>query len=511
MYIEPNTTIILLKDCPLDTTYEHTIYFGTKSAQEKYFKSLAKYTLNEQTYQRVNRGRMRVAYKADSIYDCNYLMFQNTNYGSKWFYAFIKSIEYVNNITAEIEFEIDVMQTWFFDYTLGQCFVEREHVDSDKIGEHTVPEKLETGDYISEEISSTGFLGETYIVIATTFDDNYENVSGGLYAGVYSGLYLHTFQNNAQGAAAANSFINGAVNANKLDGIITVTLMSQHMVSERGSTTPKTRTITKTKFKDLKRADGSAIKNNKLLTYPYNFLYVSNLQGNHADFKYEYFSDKNVCNLKVVGDMSPSPSVQLRPQNYKGVSDNLDEQLTLTNYPVLPYSGDAFKAWIAQGGAANIATSGLAVVGGVVGAALAATPVGVALGTITVLGSILNAVTQVATHETMPNQAKGGTSNTLLAATKQLDFVFMKKHIRPEYVSIIDDFFTMYGYAIHRTKVPNRHVRKNWTYTKTIGCVIHGSVPCDDMDKICSIYNNGITFWANGANVGDYSLDNSII
>ena len=269
MYIEPNTTIILLKDCPLDTTYEHTIYFGTKSAQEKYFKSLSKYTLNEQTYQRVNRGRMRVAYKSDSIYDCNYLMFQNTNYGSKWFYAFIKSIEYVNNITSEIEYEIDVMQTWFFDYTLGQCFVEREHVDSDKIGEHTVPEKLETGDYISEEISSTGFLGETYIVIATTFDDNYENVSGGLYAGVYSGLYLHTFQNNAQGAAAANSFINGAVNANKLDGIITVTLMSQHMVSERGSTTPKTRTITKTKFTALKRADGSAIKNNKLLTYPY--------------------------------------------------------------------------------------------------------------------------------------------------------------------------------------------------------------------------------------------------
>ena len=32
--------------------------------------------------------------------------------------AFIKSVEYINNGVSEIEFEIDVMQTWHFNYNL---------------------------------------------------------------------------------------------------------------------------------------------------------------------------------------------------------------------------------------------------------------------------------------------------------------------------------------------------------------------------------------------------------
>ena len=145
MYIEPNTIIKILKNCPLDTTYDHTIFFDTQENQTAYFNGLVKYTLNNQTYQRVNKNRMRVQYKADDLYDCNYIMFQNTSYGNKWFYAFIKSVEYINNITSEIEYEIDVMQTWFFDYTLGQCFVEREHSATDNIGDNLVPENLEQG------------------------------------------------------------------------------------------------------------------------------------------------------------------------------------------------------------------------------------------------------------------------------------------------------------------------------------------------------------------------------
>jgi hypothetical protein len=67
----------------------------------------------------------------------------------------------------------------------------------------------------------------------------------------------------------------------------------------------------------------------------------------------------------------------------------------------------------------------------------------------------------------------------------------------------------MYGYATHRVKVPNRSSRPYWNYVKTIGCVITGSVPADDIKQICDIYNAGITFWKNGNNVGNYSLDNS--
>jgi hypothetical protein len=75
---------------------------------------------------------------------------------------------------------------------------------------------------------------------------------------------------------------------------------------------------------------------------------------------------------------------------------------------------------------------------------------------------------------------------------------------------MIDDFFTMYGYAVRRCKIPNRSSRPHWNYVKTIGCCITGSVPADDMRKICSIYDAGITFWKNGNEVGNYSLNNSL-
>ena len=129
MYINPNTTIKILKNVPLDPTYDHTIYWSNidgddanhtraKANQSTYFSSKAKYSLDNQSYQRVKRGWIRVAILAENLYDCNYVMFQNTAFGSKWFYAFIKSVEYINNTVSEIEFEIDEMQTWWFDYQI---------------------------------------------------------------------------------------------------------------------------------------------------------------------------------------------------------------------------------------------------------------------------------------------------------------------------------------------------------------------------------------------------------
>ena len=136
MYIQPTTNIKLLKDVPLDNTYTNTIYFGDVNAQTTYFANKKKYDLNNYTYQRVNNGICLVGIEADRLYDCNYMMFQNTAFGNKWFYAFITSIAYKNNECSEIHFEIDVLQTWHFNYTIDHCFVEREHTKTDEIGEH---------------------------------------------------------------------------------------------------------------------------------------------------------------------------------------------------------------------------------------------------------------------------------------------------------------------------------------------------------------------------------------
>ena len=112
--IQPNTIIRLLHNVPLDNKYTDTLYWETASHQHANMLSLTKYTFTEQTYQRVNRNRLRVQRCADDIYDCNYLMFQNTAFGNKWFYAFITKVEYINNITSEIEYEIDDMHKGYY-------------------------------------------------------------------------------------------------------------------------------------------------------------------------------------------------------------------------------------------------------------------------------------------------------------------------------------------------------------------------------------------------------------
>ena len=138
MSITPNTTIKVYHNVPLDITQQRSIAFASASAQNSYFhtvpNNILKYTFNANTYQRVRRGALRVQQTADNLYDCNYMAFQNTNYGQKWFYAFITSVEYVNDITSEITFEIDELQTWLFDMTLQACMIERSHTISDVIG-----------------------------------------------------------------------------------------------------------------------------------------------------------------------------------------------------------------------------------------------------------------------------------------------------------------------------------------------------------------------------------------
>lgn len=164
MHIHPNTTIRLLKGVPLDNTYTDTMFFDSVEQQRGHFYTYTNKTFGNQTYQRVGRGKIRLYVLADTIYDYNYLMFQNTAYGSKWFYAFIKSVEYINDSVTEIEYEIDVMQTWFFDYIVEPSYVERETTATDVVGENLLPEPIDFGNVICDKINDT-HLFDNYVAV----------------------------------------------------------------------------------------------------------------------------------------------------------------------------------------------------------------------------------------------------------------------------------------------------------------------------------------------------------
>lgn len=528
MYIAPNTDIKILKNVPLDVTYEHTIYFTSLSQQTEYFSSKCKHPFSNQSYQRVKNNRMRINKKAEDLYDCNYLMFKNTSFGNKWFYAFIKSVEYVNNEVSEIEFEIDVLQTWFFDYTLKECFVVREHTRTDEIGDNIVAENVSLGEYIYSDYKPLTTLTTDMCVCVAIVDNDKESVSGQLYDGVYGGCELWVY--NSNDVNAINDKIGEYIQA--IDSIVSVYMIPKMLVGEVDSGGKKlsyaqggvSNTISCDAIDGTETFDGYKPKNMKMYTYPYNYFNLDNASGSSLSLRYEFFDNLKPV-IKINGGVTQPISLIARPCSYKnvpsynaigGYTQLTTESITLENYPTCSWNADYYKAWLAQnsaplifGGLANLATIGA-------GAMMTSVPI---------LGSVIGGTTMAKGVSGITNQLKslyapsisadicrGNTANgNTNVATGMQHFYCARVHVTKEYAMIIDDYFTKYGYAINRLKVPSRTNRGHWNYVKTNDCVIVGSVPSDDMRKICGIYDNGITFWKNGNEIGDYSLDNSAL
>lgn len=211
----PNTIVRVLKDVPLDDTYTDTRWFSNKGQQTSFFTGKAKYSFTDMTYQRVNNGiaqprvalTCRVPMIADNLYDCNYMMFQNSNYGSRWFYAFIKQVNYINPNNTELVYEIDYLQTFMFDLEIKASFVEREHASAaeDKMFKNLVPEPVGVSSWC-EDLSQQaewsyydqagGTAGTRVICVAVMPSDVVSAIFTGLGTlvnGVYTGGSLWSF------------------------------------------------------------------------------------------------------------------------------------------------------------------------------------------------------------------------------------------------------------------------------------------------------------------------------
>lgn len=539
MYIEPQTNIRLLKDVPLDTSYDHTIYFSTAVAQANYFIGKQKYNLSNYTYQRVNKGVARVGIKADNLYDCNYMMFQNTAYGNRWFYAFITAVEYVNDVTANISFEIDDMQTWHFDYTVDHCFVEREHVIDDTIGAHIEPENLECGEYVLNSLKDITELKDYMVVIAindATAGEADIAVHGNLYEKIYSGATLYVFDSGVP--ETIDAFLTQYVQ--KPDTIISMYMIPSllidpendledeaiHVGDETLVVACKLKEITEAQFVSVtdtalagtEKLDGYTPKNKKMYTYPYNFFNMDNANGNSLTLRYEFF-DNLTPTFEIIGTITQPVSVIARPKNYKNISkvnpDVTDapvylpsEALTLASYPLCTWNFDAYQAWVAQNSIPMVYDVAGSFITGIAGSAISGNP----LAGLGIVGTVMNKLSERYSASIHADISGGNFSNGNVNIPKGMNNVFYSRmSVTHQYAKMIDDYFNMFGYGVKVCKVPNRNARPHWNYVKTVGCTLTGSVPADSMRHLCQIYDHGITFWNNGDEIGNYSLNNAML
>ena len=564
-----NITEVRLLNVPLENDYLHTIYFELKADQTAYFKSktVSNGIYNNLSYQKKDNF-IRIPAKYDNLLNCNYVMYTNPAYSSKWYYAFITDIEYINDGVSNVYIETDVIQTWLFDYIVKPSFIEREHVASDEIGEHIVDEGLQLSEYIcnSHHISKYAgndkgadvhYLWDSRIVVGVTKaykDGELENVKGTMYNGIYSGIRYYCFDNDLmsdKGIKALDSFLHYyAFEEGGIDSIVCMFLAPKKLAFVRtmtdgtynhevvGGNTPDrygiNRYETESDYNHLisfnNDIDGYTPRNNKLLTNPYRYLMVSNNSGGSVIYNYENFYTKSEDKKTVKqpafiieGCLTPGCSIRMIPLDYKGCERNDDEGINMGKFPILNWTSDVYTNWLTQNGV-NIGLSVLGSVAqmgiGIAGALLSPATGGLSAvaGASAVASGVMgisSTLGEVHKMSMVPPHAEGNiNSGDIVTATGRNDFHFYQMSIKKSCAEIIDGFFDMFGYKVNAVKVPNKNHRRRWWYTKTIDVNIDGAIPMNDLKKIKDCYNKGITFWRDldgDLDLGNYSNSNHII
>jgi hypothetical protein len=506
MTVTPNSVIRILKGVPFNSTYRDSTIFSSTEAQTNYFIGKTFKQFSNCTYVRES-NTIKVECNADEIHDCNYIMYKNTNFNNKWFYAFINEVKYISNTVCEISFDIDVIQTYQFDFEILQCFVEREHTKNDTIGNNTQPENLELGEYIKYnelmELTPTSWY---YVVVTTEWLPDPTAMSSGIYK------YGESYSPNQFAFKELDTVSNYLKELNvlgKIDSVIGVYMLPSWGVNNRVADTGfmggnnEVTTLEVRLNKKYDSLDGWTPKNNKLYTYPYHFIQVTNHLGANIPIEQEYITGSDII-FKLYVQSVIGGKCKITPLNYKGIGENEEYGIETFPYPQLPFTTDSFQTWLAQ----NENTNRLAMLGSLTNNVMSVATGNIG-GFVSSISNITNILGKKKDLQTLPNQCKGNiTGNILIGKDKFIGIYRMG--IKNEYAIIIDEFFTMYGYATNRIKKPNINTRPYFNYVKTIGAKIKGDLSNEETTKICNIFDSGITLWKNPDHVGNYSLDNSI-
>ena len=599
----------LLNVNELNNTYEHSIDFPDLATQTKYFEDRVNTSIDlpedDYVYIRENRT-IEVDKNKQELLGVNYLRFNN---GNKWWYAFITSKTYINESVTSLEFEIDPIQTFMFDYEIRECYVSREHQDRfniDKTPKFNLKlENLEMGsDYIktgeinindsplsdvrvsaclvvaTKPIETGGTLlqgtqGPTnalpdplkyYIIpiinrpsqafkvgnsngltasalngdIAGRDDYGSDNLKNQLtkYANIISMSILPYFPFNYTLTKDTNNVY--TFNASGLSKVTCwykpVGLLDenadQRVIFALSSDTLKdflqyidvkamlnipTPSFTNKTARDIKYET-------KLYTHPYQYVTLDDDQIEPLVLKPQYFGNLNT-RVRFNQAIGVNPIVKYYVDDYKGDTGN---DTTLINNTVndLTVASSKLSDYLAQNKAS--ATSGLAVNTALdVGIATLRTGVGIASGNPFAISNAISDVSGTAgrlLNENFKRQdlAQGSLNfkakgNNIYAYVQQYDkntgLKVRSYSISDSFKNFVYNYFYHFGYATNDFKVPDVKSRYYFNYIQIPDINIDSKIDNEYIQKLKSIYAQGITFWhyrdeSTWLGVDDYTYEN---
>lgn len=543
-----NSQIILCRNINVDKQYTNVLNYS-ESQMLALCRANAIASADNYSFLRPT-GTIFVGFSYAQCIGANYIAFQNPDYSNKWFFAWIDDVIYKSDKNCEIKFTIDAWSTWFEKWTPKKCFINRQHTNNDTIGLHTIPENLDVGEVVQESITEDLAYGNDlgyWIAVASNWKikdgssgaESLESDKGTQYSGItvydntvfgtqlfffhitalssFADLVLLLLRTNADGHIedVQNIFIlpDVAIDQTKLQSHSAKVISNENTFTFYTMNYDMSPQKFNTEINKITTFSDYTPKNNKCFVYPYNYLFVSNNQGSNNIYKYEDFNTEK-CIFENQFSIAIGGSGRIVPKNYKGMATNDDESIALGKYPTCAWSSDAFTNWLTQN-SVNMAVS-LGLTAGSIAGTIAtggATAPALAGAVMSVAGNISNTIGQFYQASLLPNINGGQANGDVIWACNRNVFSFRQMRVKTEYLKIIDDYFTRFGYAVKSLAIPNITGRVYWNYVE-IGAseeIGTGEVPGKFMEIINNACRRGVTIWHNHANIGDYSLNNSIV
>lgn len=537
------TTALRLLSTPLESDYRNTLWFPDRETQTAYF--LGKTIKTYENFQYIKKNNTIVVDgEVDLLYNCNYIMYQNNNFTNKWFYAFIDRIEWASNSSVRLYVSTDVIQTWFFDITYYDSYVDRCHSDTDVAGDNIVPEDFSVGNPGGYQVAGSTDLAPDGIALFATSTYEGESRTGSVNSGIYSGgqnLVDFHIDNPGVGSILDSYVKNGTATA--------VIKLQQYPYKLKNGPM----VVSFSKYPSS--ISGYTPKNNKMLSSAFVTCFMS-MYGQETDFNPVFITDSKV-NIKVSADQT-SGTISAFVENYsdgsistismfasipesgwsynqykndynlhsgsnamyvqRSVAQRTADYVsagTNTAASVLDTAGSIFRTGVSLVGATGVPALGLSRALENIGST--ARSFGEANQALTALNSFAGGYDSIsqdlaAISENYNAPATGGmsASNGYIATGKTV-FSYGYKVLPRDIVERCDKFLTVYGYKQSEYRAINLHARASWTYIKTNGLNASGNFPDDDMNIIKRAFNNGIFFWVYTATYGNFGQNNAIV
>lgn len=505
--ITPNSTIQFL-NAPFSSSQNNVLKFSNINAQNSYFEGLiysSGLVKSGCAYQREGDGEfVRVGEKIDEMYKYNYCRFQNPSYGSKWFYAFISKVEYVNSSSCRVYLEMDVFQTYQFDYVLKKSFIDRQTFNSDYY--NTLADTPSTGDLKTVFQYEKPLSGHYFVLFNAdpTIEDTSDSGSSFPKINNFTVPCYMAFFDNQDDMSELILSVSNKGRADRIQACYFAPVKFGTVGFER-QLIPKGDLHLSYDFIDtlhdvpleLLYDDFSfTIDYNesykKELAYPYAKLeIVDRITGKYIELDISKFSNPKQPSFRIIYNFTGNVEYKVIPLNYNGQAYSVENAFVVHPNTDLPIFSNTYGKYLKDNTGTNL-INGVMSVAGAVGS-IATGNVAGAVGSFGNIAGIINA-DNVARKQ--PNQVSGLNGDGMEYVNFSPSIYFRLKVMDSNHMDIARNFWKCYGYPVRKITDVNMTTSPDFVFVKTEGVNIESNIiPSIYLSKLENIFNNGVTIW----------------